>query len=231
MGTSIRDLRPREGIAPCQPYRIADMNHGHEGLSRGCCETAANGFGGCWPSTTGPVEVPPARRWCRFGSEGLEPAAELGGAELVWLDHAVCDPSPRGFDVGAIVALGAVADLPVAGSADGVAVDGFDIEDSPPVRVVEPRVGGRGDQQVEGQSVGGRSQELRPARPGRRRLTLSPQAAATTVLQTDRCQLCSADIRGVPVCALVGEDAVADAAVPGHGRWSPHAAATTSPCC
>jgi hypothetical protein len=39
---------------------------------------------------------------------------------------------------------------------------------------------------------------------------------ALTVPQTDRCQLCSAEICGNPVCALVSEDAVADAAMPGR---------------
>ena len=40
--------------------------------------------------------------------------------------------------------------------------------------------------------------------------------AALIAPQADRCQLCSVEIRGVPVCALVSEDAVADAVVPGR---------------
>jgi hypothetical protein len=49
-----------------------------------------------------------------------------------------------------------------------------------------------------------------------KRRTLPPAPVALTAPQVDRCQLCSAEICGVPVCALVSEDAVADAAVPGR---------------
>jgi hypothetical protein len=48
------------------------------------------------------------------------------------------------------------------------------------------------------------------------RRTRPPAPAALTVPRTDRCQLCLTEICGTPFCALVSEDAAADAAMPGR---------------
>ncbi len=49
-----------------------------------------------------------------------------------------------------------------------------------------------------------------------KRRTQPPAAVALTAPQTDRCQLCSADISGAAVCALVSDDAGAEAGIPGR---------------
>lgn len=49
-----------------------------------------------------------------------------------------------------------------------------------------------------------------------KRRTHPPAPVALTAPQADRCQLCSEEICGTPVCALVSEDAGADTAIPGR---------------